>query len=145
MLSGKSDWWTELGDAAIDRLVGVSLASNPTLAEALARIDQASAQLAGDRAARLPSIVLSAGVSRAKIATPAGTQRSTTATIGPRLSWEIDLWGRLREQAGAARHRLDARNADAANARLSVAAQIGDAVVVLRGCQLSLSIPSYEP
>ena len=148
LATGRGDWWAALNDPAIDRLVGRSLAASPTLEEALARVDQARAQLAGDRAAQRPQLVLNGGVTTgnsASVDTEGATPRAsglhtTSATIGPSLSWEVDLWGRLREQASAARSRLDARTADAAAARLSVAAQIADAVVVLRACRLSLAI-----
>lgn len=147
-LTSRGDWWAELKDPAIDRLIGLSLASNPTLEEALARVDQARAQVGVDVAAQRPQLSLGADIAVARTASidtdgaapRVSGLRTTTASIGPRLSWEIDLWGRLREQTRAARSRLDARNADAADTRLSVAAQIADAILMLRACRLSLSI-----
>ncbi len=50
------------------------------------------------------------------------------------------MWGRLRESTQAARSRLQARDADAADARLSVAAQVADSVLVLRASDLLLRV-----
>jgi multidrug efflux system outer membrane protein len=47
-------WWTALRDPAIDALVSAALADNPTLAEAAARVDQAMAIYAVERAQRSP-------------------------------------------------------------------------------------------
>jgi NodT family efflux transporter outer membrane factor (OMF) lipoprotein len=141
-------WWRQLGDPAINQLVAQAMATNPTLGEVLARIDQAGAQLGTDRAAQLPQIDLTASASRAQIGvtetTGAGLSirpiRQSAAAAGPSLSWEIDLWGRLRQQRAAAQHRLEARIADADAARLSIAAQVADTVIVLRACKLSLTV-----
>ena len=40
------------------------------------------------------------------------------------LSWEVDLWGRLRDQTSAAVARAESYQADLEAARLSLAAQI---------------------
>ncbi len=38
-------WWTALHDPAIDRLIALSYDSNPTLSEALGRVDEARAEV----------------------------------------------------------------------------------------------------
>jgi outer membrane protein TolC len=143
-----ADWWQSLGDPAINLLVQHAMADNPTLDEALARVDQARAQVATDRAGQSPRIDLTASATRSQIADTdtSGTGlsvrpiRQSGAAVGPSFSWEIDLWGRLRQRRAAAQGRLDARLADVDAARLSVAAQIADVVIVLRACRLSLEI-----
>jgi outer membrane protein TolC len=129
-------------------LVERAVAGNPTLDEALARVDQARAQVATDRANQSPRVDLAASAARSQIGDTdtSGTGLSVRpihqsgASIGPTLSWEIDLWGRLRRQRAAAQDRVGARLADMDAARLSIAAQIADLVVVLRACRLSLDI-----
>ncbi len=151
-----NQWWTQLHDPAVDALTAAALADNPTLAEAAANIDQARATLAEAGAQRLPSVSATGSASRAFSGSPLalggtslGSQSSTgltenTASIGPSLSWEIDLWGRLRDTAQAARDRLDASNADAQEARLSLAAQIADGVLNLRACNYSESVRDQD-
>ena len=152
-------WWTQLHDPAINDLTAVALADNPTLAEAAANIDESRATLAEAGAQRLPSISATGSASRSLTANPlalggasfgagsAGGSSSlmeNSASIGPSLSWEIDLWGRLRETAQAARDRLDASNAEAREARLSLAAQIADGVLSLRACNYSESVRDQD-
>lgn len=135
-------WWTQLQDPAIDSLVAAGLSDSPTLGEAAARVDQAHAVLGVERARRLPRADLTGSVSRSQSAFGPGGDlvRQTAAGIGPNLSWELDLWGRVRETTLAAQSRLDARTADAEDARLSVIAQIADATLRLRGCDYSLNV-----
>ncbi|NIJ37462.1 outer membrane protein TolC [Sphingopyxis panaciterrae] len=138
-------WWKSLGDPAIDTLVEAALVDNPTLGQAIARMDQARAAAGVSDAQRLPQISLNGSVTRARTGgTQAGSGTLTTtqssATLGPGLSWELDLWGRLKETARAAEGRLDARTADAAQARLSLTGQIADAVLRLRACHFSLTV-----
>lgn len=137
-------WWAALRDPAIDTLVRAALADNPTLAEAAARVEQGRAIYAVERAQRSPRIDVTASGARERIGmqTDTGTTTSwqTSADIGPSLSWEIDLWGRVRENALAAHRRLQARDADARDARLSIAAQVANGVLSLRACNLLLTV-----
>lgn len=134
----REGWWELLGDPAVDQFVMAGLRDNPTLAEAAARVDQARAAAAVDNARRKPSLGATANISGAKDRTGSGTATvaQASANIGANLAWELDLWSRLRETATAARHRLTARSADAAAARLSVVAEIADTTLALRACNL---------
>src|SRR5690606_38821188 len=138
-------WWTALRDPAIDALVLATLRDNPTLAEAAARVDEAKAVAAIERAQRLPRLDATASSARELVAfqdDSGGTTTSWqgTSSIGPVLSWEIDLWGRIEENAAAAHSRVQARDADARAARLSIAAQVASGVLSLRACNLLLAI-----
>jgi outer membrane protein, multidrug efflux system len=136
----RQTWWRALGDGAIDTLTEAALADSPTLAQALARIDEARASAGGAEAARWPTFGASAGLARAQSqntasAVPGATIQSTSANAGPQLSWEIDLFGRVRQSVEAARSRLDARTADASSAQLALTADIANSVVSLRACE----------
>ncbi len=138
-------WWKTLGDPAIDALVEAALVDNPMLGQAIARIDQARATARGSDAQRLPQISINGSVTRARTGgsqanSGALTTTQSTATLGSGFSWELDLWGRLRETTRAAEGRLGARTADAAQARLSLSGQIADAVLRLRACHFSLTV-----
>lgn len=135
-------WWTLLGDPAVDALVDAGLRDSPTLAEAAARVERARAALAGQDAAKLPAIGVEGGVSATRESAQSGEQAA--ASLGLRLSWELDLWGRVRESSMAAAYRLTARNADAQAARLSVISDIADIVLTLRGCNLSLLLRDQD-
>jgi multidrug efflux system outer membrane protein len=141
----REGWWTELHDPAIDALVGAALTDNPTLAEAAARVDQAKAIFAVKRAQRSPRIDVTASSARERVGINGDSGGTATmwqspVAIGPSLSWEIDLWGRVRENTLAAHRRLQARDADARDARLSITAQVASGVLSLRACNLLLTI-----
>lgn len=135
-------WWSRLNDPAIDQLAAAALHDNPALAQAMARLDQARAVLAERDAAKLPAVDLegSATRSRDRLNSSGGASRQTSAAIGTRLSWEADVWHRVRESTRAARLRIDARAADADAARLSVIGDVADAAIALRTCHLTLDV-----
>ncbi len=145
--SVRDDWWTRLHDPAIDALVASALTDNPTLAQAAARVDEARAGLGASRARRAPQLGGDGALSRGKSQSQTGgtdTINATSGSLGASLSWELDLWGRARATEEAARSRLDARDADAQEARLSLVAQIADGVVALRACNYSLAIRDQD-
>jgi outer membrane protein, multidrug efflux system len=143
-LSGER-WWSRLHDPAIDALAAATLADNPTLAQAAAAIDEARATLQTNQSARLPAVGLSGSAARARAPNPQFFAKPFTvlenSTVGgPALSWELDLWGRVRQSAQAADARLSARGADANEARISLMAQIASGVLSLRACEYSLAV-----
>src|SRR3546814_6493611 len=60
-------WWKTLGDPAVDALVEAALVDNPTLRQAIARMDQARATARVSDAQRLPQI---SEIGRAHVRTP---------------------------------------------------------------------------
>lgn len=138
-------WWQVLHDPAIDTLAEAAFEDNPTLTQAMARIDEARATLGINAAASVPSVTANASVSRAQtqnLAAPVlgTTLRSNTAAIGPAFSWEIDLFGRIRYSVDAAQSRLDARTADAVSVRLSLATDLINGVLSLRACESARAV-----
>ncbi len=127
------DWWTQLGDAQLDALVQQALASNYDLRAAAARLAQAQAQARIAGAPLQPGLGAGATGARRKqnfvgFPIPGGDSQvlSTTSTnygVNLNLSWEIDLWGKLRAGAGAALADAQAAKADFYGAQLSLAAQ----------------------
>ncbi|MEW5824046.1 MAG: efflux transporter outer membrane subunit [Pseudomonadota bacterium] len=135
-------WWLALGDAAINALTESACADSPSLTQAVARIDEARATLGLNRAAQTPTIGINASLSRAQSQNTSpqssgATQLSRSTTVGPSLSWEIDLFGRVRQSVEAAQSRLDARTADAVSAHLALVSDIANNVLSLRACENS--------
>lgn len=138
-------WWRALHDPAVDALAEAAFADNPTLAQAVARIDEAKATLGVNAAAAVPGVTASASVTRAQgqntsAGAPGATLISNSATAGPAFSWEVDLFGRIRHSVDAAQRRLDARTADAVAARLSLAADVVNGVLSLRACESARAV-----
>ena len=113
------DWWTLYNDAQLTELVTAAVANNPNLRLAIARVEEARAALRETNAAFFPEVDYngsglrtrsgvaggSTGASTSPITSPGG---GTTATptgqviyanvfrLSGNLSYELDLWGRLR-------------------------------------------------
>lgn len=131
-------WWQAFGDPVLDDLVARAEAASPTLAAALARYDQARATARIEGSALLPTIDANASIARERLSgnRPIAVGGATTynvAQVGGTLAYEIDLWGRIRNRVRAADADAAAGAADLAAARLSIAANVADAYVRLRG------------
>lgn len=151
-------WWLSLHDPAIDALMTTTLAENPELGQAIARMDEAKAQVSVNSADKLPVIAVATSLSTANTTSSAGSEggtgeqivgRSTTTTTEPSLSWELDLFGRVRGSVEVAARKLDARTADADFTRLSLSTQLAGTVLDLRACRTASQIigenlTSYE-
>ena len=125
-------------DPAFARLDALAQADGPTLEAALARIDQARAQLRGSRAERLPDVTASGGVTGQRIGQqtlnnlPPGVNVQRDILVfqtGVQASYDPDLFGRLRASTRAAAARLDAADADARGVRLALTGDLASAVV----------------
>jgi NodT family efflux transporter outer membrane factor (OMF) lipoprotein len=115
-------WWTELGDARLQRLILLAERQAPDLRTAVARLRQARALQTLAEANRGASVSGSLSATRSRSSAEVGGGRSSNLfDAGFDASWEADLFGRL--QAGA-----DAATADTA----ASAASYGDALVTLR-------------
>jgi multidrug efflux system outer membrane protein len=130
-------WWAQFNDAALTKFVGWAEADSPTLTQAWARIEQARATLTTTRAGALPSVTASGSATRARQqVTTTQTSTTTTRSAGLDASWEIDLFGRVRRNTEAASARIEAREADWHDARVSLAAEVADTYVQYRACGL---------
>src|SRR5436190_5690815 len=106
-------WDALFGDETLNQLIRTSLEKSFDARIAAERVQQARAQLGIVRGNLYPSVDLQAQFSASKQSTlgslrflPAGTNLSASFTqLGAALSWEIDLWGRLRRLTEAARAR----------------------------------------
>jgi NodT family efflux transporter outer membrane factor (OMF) lipoprotein len=126
-------WWQALQDPGLNTLVQAAEQASPTLARAMARLDEARASAAAQDANASPSLRADAKASR-------GTQQSgsglplSSASASLSLAWELDLFGGLRHDRAAAQQRLQASRADAQGTRLSLQAQVADATIAARAC-----------
>jgi multidrug efflux system outer membrane protein len=149
----RGPWWQAFGDPVLDDLELRAETASPTLAAALARRDEARAVLGQTAAQLVPEIdgVASAERERESRARPLSTGTAATFNdyrVGPQLSYEVDLWGHVRNAVSAARFEAHATEADLASVRLSLQASVADAYARLRGLDaeaglLARSVDAY--
>ena len=143
--AARGAWWTVFNDPQLDQLETQLSAANPNLAQAVARYDQARAFLAQARADFFPTIDLngSAGRSRLSADRPNGTGRSVQGddfVVGAAISYEPDLWGRVRNQVAAGQAEAQASAADVAATRLSLQAELADSYLSLRSLDVQARV-----
>ncbi|MBX3738491.1 MAG: efflux transporter outer membrane subunit [Candidatus Didemnitutus sp.] len=121
------DWWREFGDAELDRTIAKALAENQSLQAALARVEQARALTGEARSVFLPTVG-AVGMATREQTSETTTNRfpnglTTTYRLPLTLSWELDLFGRVRRlnEGARANHLATQEVADAT--RLEVAAE----------------------
>jgi outer membrane protein, multidrug efflux system len=111
-------FWRELGSEELNRVVETALAQNLDLEAALRRIEQARAQAKIAGSALYPSVDVSAGAARSY---QDGGNSSVARGLGS-ISYEVDLWGKNRNQLAAANYRAEATEFDRNALQLIVAA-----------------------
>ncbi|HZI83139.1 MAG TPA: efflux transporter outer membrane subunit [Casimicrobiaceae bacterium] len=102
-----NDWWRLFRDPLLDDLVATALAANVDIAQAVARVEEADANLRAVNAAFFPEIDLSGTAGRtassAKVAAPSPPVVRNDLRLAFTASYEIDFWGKLRRASEAAR------------------------------------------
>jgi outer membrane protein, multidrug efflux system len=131
-------WWAVYGDETLNGLEERIETGNPNLALALARYDEARANLAIARASLVPEVdvggsALANKQSNNRPLRAGGASYFQDDTVGATISYEFDLWGRVRNMVAAGKADAQASAADVASVRLSLEAQLADAYMNLRG------------
>ncbi len=108
-------FWQELRSEELNRLIDRALEQNLDLEAALHRIEQARAQAKVAGAPLYPAINASSAASRTY-----QDASDEAARSGVGISYEVDLWGKNRNQARAAGHRVEASEFDREALRLVV-------------------------
>lgn len=120
-------WWELYGDQQLNGLVEKLNSSNQTIAQSEAQFRQAQALVRSARGAFLPSADLSVGKTRSSQGTGSSNSSLTSSSSGIRdtlnaqvgVSWEADVWGKLRRGLEANEASAEASLADLAAMRLS--------------------------
>ena len=126
----KGKWWEVFQDPQLNQLEEQINISNQTLKAAQAQFEQARALVRVNRAGYYPTITAGVGASRNRVSTarPNGqftsTNPFTDLTLPVDLSYEVDVWGRVRHTVQAARANAQATAADLETVSLSVHAEL---------------------
>jgi multidrug efflux system outer membrane protein len=137
-------WLNSFEGQQLEALVEEALGGNYSLQAARARLDQAEALARIEGAERLPGVSLSGSARRQETNSggePVVRQRSDSFAASLSVSWEVDLWGRVRSTALAAGADLAAAESDYAAVRLLLVSRVLEAwfVAVERRLQFNLA------
>ena len=133
-------WWELYGDAQLNDLVQTLNRSNQTVAQSEAQFRQAQALVRSARGAFFPSADLSVGKTRSSQGTGSSNSSLTSSSSGIRdtlnaqvgVSWEADVWGKLRRGLEANEASAQASLADLAAMRLSQQSELVQNYLQLR-------------
>ncbi len=129
----KGDWWESFQDPDLNPLVEKALISNQNLRVAAARLEQARDQLTIARSGLFPAVNLSASALRAKdsanrplseYSVPNQSVVQNDFRLGPAVTYEVDLFGRVRRDVEGARASAQQAEADFENTRLVLMATL---------------------
>ena len=132
-----SDWWRLFGDTVLGNLVQRALENNRDVAVAASRVEEARQNLGVVRAQFLPQVGI--GVTAEGEYTPQ-TKIVQTYAVEPSLSWEIALFGQLRNAKRAAKAEIAASEWALAGVRLSLAAEVATTYFTLLEYERDLAI-----
>jgi outer membrane protein, multidrug efflux system len=136
-------WWGLFGDPVLDNLMSRALAANHDVRMAVARFDQARALFDDVHLDRYPTATLGAVADRRSEAIPGFTDAPRTISTyraGFDAFWELDVFGRVRNQVRSAAATAEQYAAVLDDVRVSVAAEVGRNYFELRGLQQRLAV-----
>jgi len=154
----RGSWWELYQDADLDELMPQVQVSNQNVQLALAQYEQAVALLGNARSGFFPTISADASATRTQNAFTlgaggAGSTSATTTALGATtnrfqasasVSWELDVWGRIRRTVEANRESAQAGAADLASMLLSQQALLAQTYLQLRTTDLELGLLEHS-
>jgi NodT family efflux transporter outer membrane factor (OMF) lipoprotein len=129
-------------DPDLDALEAGVTDANQSLKAALARLEQARAQTRIARSNWFPTLTAGASATRGEVSTyspgyvPGRTRTGNSFVLSGDLSYEIDVFGRVRNTVAGARANEQASAGDVASLDLSVHAELATDYFVLRGLDI---------
>ena len=123
-------WWTMYGDPALDRLVEEALTYNQDLALVTARVDEARALAQIADSLRMPSVDATfdrdrtRSSERSPLPIPPSAIERNSYRGQLNVSYEVDLWGRLKSASKAAQAELLASEANRETVRIALATEV---------------------
>ncbi|WP_144638948.1 TolC family protein [Bordetella genomosp. 13] len=139
-------FWQGFGDPVLSDLVAQAYTANHDLRIAISRYDAASALLSNARLDRYPTVTAGGQVGHQLLSrdeafgAPRDQRSSPTSGIAANASWELDLFGRVRRGVEAQRADTEASAADLRAVRVTIAGEVGQSYMQLRGAQRRLQV-----
>lgn len=158
-------WWADFNDPLLTSLIGRSIDANLDLRAAVLRIEEARSEREVTAAVLWPSVSANASFTRTRLSetTPTGALFTSVGDIkvpgaaalsipnpynqyqlGADVSWELDLFGRVRRSVEAADASIQASVEDQHAALVSLLGDVAQSYIELRGAQLRLALAEQD-
>lgn len=132
---GEAKWFDVFGDEKLKELVKTALVENYDIRIAAQRIVAAQGSLTAARSSFYPQINVNASINRQRGTGGAISNDSATGQLG----WELDVWGRVRRLAEAAKAGVEAAEFDQQAVRQMVVSEVATAYFALRTSDAQLA------
>lgn len=140
-----TDWWSTFEDPVLNKLISLGEEANYNAVTALRRIDIARAELGKARSGWYPQLDLNAGYERTRTSGRMSGSTGSPSTLGyfngdVSVNWEIDLFGKVREQVKQAKAEVKLNSAEYSAAINALDAEIATAYINLVVGKLQLEV-----
>ena len=145
-----ADWWRLFDDAELSSLMHELAQSNQDIRRAEAQYRQARALVSGARSGLFPTVDANAGTTRSGAGGASGNGGAGSQhNLGASVSWEVDVWGRVRRSVESSEGEAQASAADLAATRLSMQSALAQAYFRLRSADaerrfLAQTVSAFE-
>jgi len=145
-------WWRQFDDPVLDDLIDTALRDNKDVRIAAARVEEFAARVDISRSGFFPQVGYNGDASRNRGSREVYGANSlldrsyNNYSAGLNLSWELDLWGRIRRGTEAARADLLAQQENRRSVILSLVSSVATSYVTLRQLdrQLQVSLETLQ-
>ncbi|MER0204018.1 MAG: transporter [Nitrosomonas sp.] len=139
--SSRQNWVDSFNDPVLSQLVDRALANNFDLKSAAARVEAAIAQARIDSAGLWPQLSFAPGYQQAQVRSAGfGSAQFNVFETMFNLSWEVDVWGRIRAFREASVREAHAASADFQAVQLSLAARVAQSYFALLEAKLQIQV-----
>jgi NodT family efflux transporter outer membrane factor (OMF) lipoprotein len=132
-------WWLVFDDPVLNELENKVACGNQDLKAYFARLQEARAAVQVARSAYVPTITGIANANRQQtsknVANPNRVRRFSDLLVGADMTYELDVWGRVRNSVAATESLAEASASDLAAATLSIRAELASDYFSLRGAE----------
>src|SRR6266516_2145650 len=141
-----SDYWDQLGDTTLSRLVGEVLRGNLDVRSARARVSAARSDRVRSVLDLTPSATLAAGYSRQRLSSASfpgsfgAFPDQNVWDAGVNASWDLDVFGGIRHTVQARGALADVAQENLRDVQVSLTAEVARAYFELRGAQEQLLV-----
>lgn len=145
-LPAEDGWWRGFGDGTLDSLVSLAMQQNLDVETALLRIEQARAGMLIQQGGLMPSIGIGGGWTRQQTSGNTGSEASWSGqySLNASMTWELDLFGRIRKQVGAQRELYRASEEEYRGVMVSLCAEVALAYFNLRQYQMEREVLEHN-